>query len=112
MTKRNRTQTGVFQSLLLCLLLTGGLMGCRKSIDGERITSYSGQSYSDVFESFWKGMNENYMFWDIETVDWNNMYKTYKPRFEALDQQKDDPNAGNKAVQYLVDMTKDLPIRI
>ncbi len=74
----------------------------------ERITSYTGQSYSDVFESFWKGMDENYMFWDIETVDWNNMYKTYKPRFESLDQQKGDPTVGEKAVQYMVDMTKDL----
>jgi hypothetical protein len=61
-----------------------------------------------VFESYWKGIDENYMFWDIETVDWNNMYKTYKPRFEALDQQKNDPSAGLRAVQYLVDMTKDL----
>ncbi|HXB90638.1 MAG TPA: S41 family peptidase [Puia sp.] len=108
MTKKNRTQPGVFQSLLLCLLLSGVLTGCRKSMDVERITSYSGQSYSEVFESFWKGMDENYMFWDIETVDWNNMYKTYKPRFEYLDQQKGDPTTGLKAVQYLVDMTKDL----
>ena len=108
MTSKNNTQSGVFQSLLLCLLLSAASFGCRKSMDVERITSYQGQSYSDVFEAFWKGMNENYMFWDIETVDWNNMYKTYKPRFESLDQQKNDPAAGEKAVQYMVDMTKDL----
>ena len=53
-------------------------------------------------------MNSNYVFWDIEKVDWDNMYKTYKPRFEYLDLQKNDPKSAQKAVQYLVDMTKDL----
>src|SRR4030095_1103063 len=36
------------------------------------------------------------------------MYKTYKPRFEYLDQHKKDPGNAQKAAQYLVDMTKDL----
>jgi C-terminal processing protease CtpA/Prc len=36
------------------------------------------------------------------------MYNTYKPRFENLDMQRDDPQSAQKAVQYLVDMTKDL----
>jgi hypothetical protein len=77
-------------------------------MDVERLTNYTGQSYSDVFESFWHGINSNYLFWDIETVNWNNMYATYKPRFEDLDLHKNDPNSGQKAAQYLVDMTKDL----
>jgi hypothetical protein len=89
----------------LCLLVTA----CRKEITPqERLTNYTGKSYSEVFEAFWSGMNTNYVFWDIETVNWDNMYKTYKPRFEYLDQHKDDPQAGQKAAQYLVDMTKDL----
>jgi hypothetical protein len=108
MTKKNVVKSGFFKLGLLCLLLSGGLMGCRKTVDTERITSYTGQSYSEVFEAFWKGMDENYMFWDIETVDWNNMYTTFKPRFAALDKNPNDPNNGLKAVQYLVDMTKDL----
>ncbi len=101
-------QPGVLKSLLFGFLLAGVLAGCRKTVDVERVTSYTGQSYSEVFEAFWKGMDENYMFWDIETVNWNNMYKTYKPRFEALDLQKSDPTSGERAVQYLVDMTRDL----
>lgn len=108
MTLKKWAQSGVGRLLLLCLVLSGGLMGCRKTVDTERITSYTGQSYSEVFEAFWKGMDENYMFWDIETVNWNNMYKTFKPRFEDLDKLPNDPNTGLKAVQYLVDMTKDL----
>jgi carboxyl-terminal processing protease len=96
----------IFGILLVALSL--GFGGCRKDIDQNRVTSYYGMSYSEVFESFWNGMNTNYIFWDIEKVDWNNMYKTYKPRFEYLDAHKKDPNTVNLAAQYLVDMTKDL----
>ncbi len=89
------------------------MVGCRKEVTNERVTGYYGKSYTEVFEAFWNGMNSNYIFWDIETVDWDNMYKTYKPRFEYLDKvNKNDPQAVRKAaqtaVQYLVDMTKDL----
>ena len=81
---------------------------CRKEVEKERLTSYYGNSYTEIFEAFWNGMNTNYVFWNIETVNWDNMYKTYKPRFEYLDQQKNDPKAAQLAAQYIVDMTKDL----
>jgi hypothetical protein len=90
------------------LLISFLVVGCRKDVEKERLTSYYGKSYTEIFEAFWNGMNTNYVFWDIETVNWDNMYKTYKPRFEYLDQHKEDPKAAQKAVQYLVDMTKDL----
>ncbi len=91
--------------LLMVILATS----CRKEVERERLTSYYGKSYTEIFEAFWNGMNTNYVFWDIETVNWDNMYKTYKPRFEYLDQQpKNDPKLAQQAVQYLVDMTKDL----
>ncbi|HEY1872303.1 MAG TPA: hypothetical protein VGG71_14670, partial [Chitinophagaceae bacterium] len=72
----NKLRTAI---LLLVISIVAG--ACRKEVDKERINSYLGKSYSEVFESFWNGMNTNYMFWDIETVNWNNMYTTYKPRF-------------------------------
>ena len=93
---------------IVLLLLIFFSTSCRKDVPKERLTSYKGRSYSEVFEAFWNGMNTNYVFWDIETVNWDNMYKTYKPRFEYLDQHKEDPQAAQKASQYLVDMTKDL----
>ena len=97
-----------FRCLLLVLLLSITIGACRKEVTTERVTSYYGNSYTEIFEAFWNGMNTNYMFWDIEKVNWDNMYKTYKSRFEYLDQQKSDPKSAEKAVQYLVDMTKDL----
>jgi carboxyl-terminal processing protease len=101
---RRNVRTG-----LLLILLSTSIVACRKDDSSkERLTSYYGKSYSEVFEAFWNGMNTNYMFWDIETVNWDDIYKTYKPRFEYLDQQKNDPKAADKAAQFLVDMTKDL----
>ena len=94
--------------VLLVLLLSLVFGACRKEATPERVTSYTGKSYSEVFEAFWNGMNSNYVFWEIETVDWDNMYKTYKPRFEDLDKQRNDPKSAQRAAQYLVDMTKDL----
>ena len=101
--KSIRLGMGIF-ILFLCV----SFASCRKEATPERVTSYTGKSYSEVFEAFWNGMNTNYVFWDIETVDWDNMYKTYKPRFEYLDQHREDPKGAEKAAQYLVDMTKDL----
>src|SRR5215831_14677742 len=97
-----------FRGILLLLLVSITFGACRKNVDAERVTNYYGKSYSEVFEAFWNGMNTHYMFWDIETVNWDNMYKTYKPRFEYLDKSPNSVTNSEKAAQYLVDMTKDL----
>jgi len=108
-THSNKINSTGFRCLLLVLLLSITMGACRKEVTAERVTSYYGRSYSEIFEAFWNGMNTNYIFWDIEKVNWNNMYTTYKSRFESLDQEKGDPyKTAQKAVQYLVDMTKDL----
>ncbi|AEW00020.1 hypothetical protein A4D02_29215 [Niastella koreensis] len=97
-----------FRGGLIVLLLAFVLGSCRKNVEKERITSYYGRSYTEIFEAFWNGMNSNYLFWDIEKVNWDDMYKTYKPRFEYLDNDKSSAGNAQKAAQYLVDMTKDL----
>ena len=40
---------------------------------------------SQVFESFWHGMNNSYVFWDIDPTDWDKVYDDYLPRFRELD---------------------------
>lgn len=41
-------------------------------------------TWAEVFESYWRAMNYNYVFWDIDETDWDKVYETYYPRFEAL----------------------------
>lgn len=42
-------------------------------------------SFVDFFDDFWNGMNVNYVYWDIDTTDWDLVYKKYKPIFAKLD---------------------------
>jgi len=46
--------------------------------------SYPGDNYNEIFESFWNGMNNNYVFWSVDTTNWDNVYRTYKPLFSQL----------------------------
>ena len=68
---------------LLGILLA--LTSCRKTITSSpEATSYPGDNYPDIFQSFWNGMNTNYIFWGIDTTNWDNMYTVYKPLFDKL----------------------------
>jgi hypothetical protein len=45
----------------------------------------SGDSYAAIFDTFWQGMNNNYVYWSIEPLDyWDRVYDEFKPRFRAL----------------------------
>ena len=75
------------------------LTACRPT--GDDLMSYgqndmlafldANRSLSGEFESFWLAMNENYGIWDYEAengLDWDDVYDTYLPKFEALDSAK------------------------
>jgi hypothetical protein len=90
---------------ILCSFLA--LAGCRKTISSTpEATSYPGDNYPDVFQSFWNGMNTNYVFWGVDTTNWDNMYKVYKPLFDQL--TVFDSAHEAKAEQYFQQMTQGL----
>lgn len=41
--------------------------------------------WSQVFESYWNGMNYSYAFWDVDPTDWDEVYREYAPQFERLE---------------------------
>ena len=83
------------------------LTGCRKTISSTpEATSYPGDNYPDIFQSFWNGMNTNYLFWGIDTTNWDNMYTVYKPLFDKLT-IFDSPHEA-LAEQYFQQMTQGL----
>ena len=58
------------------------LIACKKEISAPNPpTSYTGSNFSDLFEAFWNGMNNNYVFWGIDTTNWDRVYNQYKPIF-------------------------------
>lgn len=47
-----------------------------------------GKSFAAEFDALWLALNENYGIWDYEEefgTDWDEIYATYRPKFEALD---------------------------
>jgi hypothetical protein len=51
-------------------------------------------------------MDQNDLFWDIDTTNLNAIYRKYKPSFEKLD-LKDDKDV-KKSVQYFKEIARDL----
>jgi hypothetical protein len=43
------------------------------------------KTYSQQFEAVWAGMDQGYLFWDRDTVDWDERYEKYKPIFAEFD---------------------------
>ena len=75
-----------------CLILSG----CR--FQSEDLLSYghndhlafaaAERSYAEQFKTLWLAMNANYCIWDYEEklgLNWDEVYYTYMPKFEALD---------------------------
>jgi carboxyl-terminal processing protease len=89
------------------LVISLALTCCRKTISSvPEATSYPGDNYPDIFQSFWNGMNTNYVFWGIDTTNWDNMYTVYKPLFDKLTYFDSSDEA--LAEQYFSQMTQGL----
>ncbi len=65
-------------------------------------------TWSQAFDSFWNGMNYNYVFWDIDTTDWDQVYEKYSPRFDALGADFNDESATNEAIRLFTEITSTL----
>ena len=90
---------------LLCFALF--FSSCRKDFTNVEVPeNYVGGSMSDVFESYWNGMNNNYVFWAIDTTNWDRMYTIYKPVFASLN--INDSNDVRKSINYFRQMTDGL----
>jgi carboxyl-terminal processing protease len=77
---------------------------CNKTVSsGNGNTDSTATSFSEVFEKFWNGMNTNYIYWDIDTTNWDAIYYKYKPLFEQLD--LNNKTDVQKSVSYFRQMT-------
>jgi len=101
--------TGRSKGWMLLLAALLALTSCKREIlKPELLSNYEGNSLGEMFQAFWSGMNSNYLFWDEETIDWDSVYRAYKPKFDSLDQLAYTDTVMNRAFQYMVDMTSDL----
>lgn len=74
-----------FNKYILVLFVFFIMTSCRKEIpEINRPEDYVEGNFSEVFDAYWNGMNNNYVFWDIDTTNWDRVYKQYKPLFAKL----------------------------
>lgn len=80
--------------VILTIAATLFFAACRKEAD---YIPYTGENsklayntYTEQFQYLWKCMSTGYVFWDVDTVNWDAAYDRYLPRFEALDQKYKD----------------------
>jgi carboxyl-terminal processing protease len=59
------------------------LTACKKNLENP-IGDQPPASFSQVFDAFWNQLNVNYVYWDIDTTNWDAVYKQYKPVFSGL----------------------------
>ncbi|MBB6498829.1 S41 family peptidase [Pedobacter cryoconitis] len=90
--------------LIIVLPLT---VACRKELAPEiNPSGVAGKDFKEIFDAFWNGMNRNYVMWDIDSTNWNEMYRVFSPAFAKL--QFSDPADRLKAAHYLRQMTAGL----
>lgn len=91
-----------------CLAFSLLLSSCKKNdgLNNSGSNPASAANFNQVFESFWNGVNKNYLYWDIDTTNWDKIYYRYKPLFEGLDLNNQADVA--KSVSYFKQMTSGL----
>ena len=64
---------------------------CRKEADYMPYIGENGElaysTYTEQFEYLWKVLSTGYVFWDVDTTDWDAMYERYHPAFQELDKK-------------------------
>lgn len=81
------------------------LISCQKIIPNAQNNS-TPTNFSQVFDAFWNDMSTNYLYWDIDTTNWDAVYSHYKPIFTELNLQS--TSDVRKSVNYFRQITKGL----
>ena len=81
------------------------LAACKKDPENP-VSNQPPSTFSQAFDEFWNDMNVNYVYWDIDTTNWDAIYRQYKPLFSAL--QLGDTADPARSVGYFHAMTDGL----
>ncbi|KIO78994.1 hypothetical protein TH53_00470 [Pedobacter lusitanus] len=89
------------------IILIISTFSCRKEVPQiNQPERYTQTNFADIFQSYWTGMNNSYIFWDIDHTNWDDVYKKYKPIFAKLN--ANDSTDIRKAYTYFKEMTSNL----
>ncbi len=95
------------QAVIPVFIIMVFVSSCHKEITTTNQTGATATgNFSQVFQDFWTNMNNNYVFWSIDTTNWDNMYNIYAPRFAKLNLY--DSADNNTAIGYFKQMVDGL----
>lgn len=57
------------------------------NINGLDYRAYSNSSYTGMWDLLWQGYNQNYVGWETETIDWDEVNAVTRPQLVALDEK-------------------------
>ena len=67
---------------------------CRKQADYMPYIGENGKlaysTYTEQFDYLWKVLSTGYVFWDVDTTDWEAAYSRYYPKFQELDKKYEE----------------------
>ena len=78
---------------ILFVLVIGMLTACRDQMseieNPNTLYAFNRHdgSYEEKFTALWQGINQSYMFWDIDTVNWDNRLNKVLSTARRLDKK-------------------------
>ncbi len=73
------------KKISFALISAACITACHKDVTTSNQTgSTATGNFSQVFEDFWANMNNSYVFWSVDTTNWDNMHTVYAPKFATL----------------------------
>lgn len=79
--------TIIKQGIIMLFILTS-LASCKKDIvDNPNNVDYT--TDLEQFETVWNGLNTSYVFWSVDSTDWDAVYKKYHPIFAEMEDKSD-----------------------
>ena len=75
--------------ITIAAVITLLFTSCRKEADYMPYIGENGKlaysTYTEQFDYLWKVLSTGYVFWDVDTTDWDAAYERYLPKFQELD---------------------------
>lgn len=73
---------------IITLLILASLTTCKKDIV-EDPNNIDYTTDLEQFEAVWNGLNTAYVFWSVDSTDWDAIYKKYHPIFAEMEDKSD-----------------------
>ncbi len=74
-----------FLQIFTVVIALFALQSCREdALEIAELDRTDVTSYSDLFNAFWDTMNNDYNYFNEQEQNWDDVYREYNPKFEAL----------------------------